>query len=113
MADRVARIIQEPTGLWHWSDDAAGELYPQGEGYPTRRAAIAALRAMGEELPWDAYTHYLSTSGNKIRIADSAGLSALGRIAGQAGRGDAKRRGDSAYYRELVARRKDRQAKEE
>ena len=33
---------------------------------------------------------------------------ALGKRGGSAGRGEAKRRGDAAYYRQLVARRRDR-----
>jgi hypothetical protein len=33
-------------------------------------------------------------------------LSAIGRKGGSAGRGDAKRRGDSAHYRAMAARRR-------
>lgn len=38
----------------------------------------------------------------------SKAAATLGRLGGKAGTGKAKRRGNSAYYRALVAKRKDR-----
>jgi len=43
----------------------------------------------------------------------SKAAAALGRKGGKAGTGASKRRGDSAYYRALVAARKDRAAQEQ
>ena len=40
-----------------------------------------------------------------IRIVEATTAAALGRLGGKAGRGEAKRRGDSAYYRAMRERR--------
>ena len=63
----VARIFQEPTGLWHVCDDAEDYLDARGMGYKSRREAIAHLRAnSGNE---GEYTHYLSGGRPRALLA--------------------------------------------
>lgn len=45
----------------------------------------------------------------RFPIAKNSAAATLGALGGRSGRGKSKRRGDASYYRDLVARRKDRQ----
>jgi hypothetical protein len=51
MEKKIAIVFQEPTGLWHFCDDALGFLDARGRGY--RFVSDAAAWA---EL--DGFTHY-------------------------------------------------------
>lgn len=67
----IARIFQEMTGLWHICDDGLPYLDARGVGYRSRREAIAALRYSLQQYPDDpVFTHYLTRSGRKIRLAE-------------------------------------------
>lgn len=68
-SDRVARIHEAPTGRWHVTDDALDHLDESGRGYPSRVAAVRALREHNEcPQGQPRWTHYLAPDGRKVRL---------------------------------------------
>jgi len=58
MEKKIARVFQEPTGLWHFCDDALDYLDARGRGY----------RFISHATAWaelDGFTHY--KRGGRVR----------------------------------------------
>ena len=58
MEKKIARVFQEPTGLWHFCDDSLAYLDARGRGYRFISHAVAWAEL-------DGFTHY--KRGGRVR----------------------------------------------